>query len=78
MYINKEVVYENVVMTVRGEMSPEEPEVHYDSDMSGYPGCSAEFEIEKIEVGGFDVTNMLDESVFEPIKQLVLEANDEQ
>ena len=73
-----EIVYKNVVMTVYGEMSPEEPEVSYDSDIGGYPGCSAEFEIEKIEVGGFDVTNMLDESVFEPIKQLVLEANDEQ
>lgn len=78
MYINREVVYDNVTMTVYGEMSPEEPEVRYDSDMSGYPGCSAEFEIEKIEVGGFDVTNILDKDVFEPIKQLVLEANDEQ
>ena len=78
MYINREIVYDNVTMTVYGEMSPEEPEVRYDSDISGYPGCSAEFEIEKIEVCGFDVTNMLDESVFEPIKQLVLEANNEQ
>lgn len=78
MYINREVVYDNVTMTVYGEMSTEEPEVRYDSDMSGYPGCSAEFEIEKIEVGGFDVTNILDKDVFEPIKQLVLEASYEQ
>ena len=72
-----EIVYENVVMTVYGEMSPEETEVRYYSNMDGYPGCSAEFEIEKIEVGGVDVTNILDKDVFEPIKQLVLEANDE-
>jgi hypothetical protein len=39
--------------------SPAEPQVNYYSDGSGYPGCSEEFEIDTLTIGGVDVYELL-------------------
>ena len=44
-------------LIVTGDYQKEEKPVFYYKDGSGDPGCPAEFNIEKIECNGIDVTN---------------------
>lgn len=58
------IEYSGVEIIVVGEYTPEEQEVRYYSDGSGYPGAPAEFEIQKILYKGvdvFDIYENLDE-----------------
>ena len=56
-----------VDITVSGHYSPEEPMVMYDSDMAGYPGCPAEFNINSIQVNGTDITELVSDEIYEEI-----------
>ena len=56
-----------VDITVSGYYSPEEPMVMYYPNGSGYPGCSAEFEIASIQVNGTDITELVSDEVHEEI-----------
>lgn len=44
---------------------PEEPEVRYYPDGSGYPGCSEEFEITGITLNGVDASELLENQIDE-------------
>jgi hypothetical protein len=62
-----------VYITVSGIYSPEEPSEMYDSDMAGYPGSPAEFEIGSIQVNGKDITELVSDDIFEEIIEKVLD-----
>ena len=57
----------DVYLEVSGYYSQEEPMVMYDSDMSGYPGSSAEFEIISVSLNGTRITDLLSDEVYELI-----------
>lgn len=63
----------DVYLDVSGYYSPPEPMVMYYPDGSGYPGCSAEFEIEKVTVKGVDIYDLLSEHVKKVIAEEVIE-----
>jgi len=67
-----DIEYCDVVLFVTGCYSPAEARVDYYPDGSGYPGAPAEFEIDKIQCGGQDITNLLSGSQLDEIEQLIL------
>lgn len=71
--IETEICIYDVVLDVTGYYSPEEPMVMYDSNMDGYPGCAAEFEIESISLNGTRITDLISDYVYEQIIEKVLE-----
>ena len=60
-------------LVVTGDYLREEKPVFYYKDGSGDPGCPAEFDIEKVEIGGLDVTNTYSETELDRISDLALE-----
>ena len=71
--IEVEVTAGGVDITVSGYYSPEEPMVMYYEDGSGYPGCSAEFEIDSIQVNGTDITELVSDYMYNDIVEKVIE-----
>ena len=67
--IETEVNVYDVRLDVHGYYSPPEPMVMYYPDGSGYPGCSAEFDIETVTVEGVNIYELLSEHV----KQIIIE-----
>jgi len=67
-----DIEYCNVVLFVTGYYSPEEKRVMYNSDLSGYPGAPAEFDIDKIQCGRQDIMDLLSGSQLDEIEQLIL------
>ena len=59
----------DVYLDVSGYYSPPEPMVMYYPDGSGYPGCSAEFEISSVKLEGIVITDLLSDEVY----QLIIE-----
>lgn len=70
-----QIEYLNNTLIITGNYEEAEPQVMYDSDMGGYEGCSATFEILKIETEeGSDITNLIwHESDLEAIELLCLD-----
>jgi len=68
------IIFKGIDLVVRGYYSPEEAQVMYYSDGSGYPGCSAEFEIQEITLKNDD-TNLFEllEDYTEKIEELAIE-----
>ena len=60
-------------MVVTGDYQREEKPVFYYKDGSGDPGCPAEFNIEKIEVGGLNLTDAYTEKELDVISDMALE-----
>ena len=58
MKITETIYFDDRELTVTGYYTPEEPQVRYYTDGSGYPGSPSEFDIELIEVD--DVGDMTD------------------
>lgn len=71
--IETEVNVYDVNLEVSGYYSPEEPMVMYYGDGSGYPGSSADFEIETVTVEGVDIYDLLSEHVKQIIAEEVIE-----
>ena len=67
--IETEVNVYDVRLEVSGYYSPAEAMVMYYPDGSGYPGCSAEFDIETVTVEGVNIYELLSEHV----KQIIIE-----
>jgi hypothetical protein len=63
----------NVYLDVSGYYSPVEPMVMYYPDGSGYPGCSAEFEITSVSLNGTRITDLLSDEVYELIIEKSIE-----
>jgi hypothetical protein len=59
------------VLEVEGDYSPEEKEVTYYSDGSGYPGCAARFDVHDIMLGEYSLFEILYDSI-ETIEELVI------
>ena len=60
------------IIYVRVKQKEEKP-VFYYKDGSGDPGCPAEFDIEKVEIGGLNVTDSYNEKELERVSELALE-----
>ena len=71
--IETEVNVYDVRLEVSGYYSPAEPMVMYYSDMSGYPGCSAEFEISSVKLEGIVITDLLSDEVYKLIIEKSIE-----
>lgn len=70
--ITRKVPYKGVDFEVTFILTPEEPEVRYYPDGSGYPGASAEVEIHEIFHKGTDFTTFLEDKIDE-IETIILE-----
>ena len=57
----------DVYLDVSGYYSPPEPMVMYYADGSGYPGCSAEFEIISVSLNGTRITDLISDDVYNEI-----------
>ncbi len=69
-----EYVYlEGIGLEVYFEFSPEEQEVRYYNDGSGYPGCAASLEISEVLLKDVDIINLLSEKQLEEIEKLIRE-----
>jgi|TARA_R100001530_G_scaffold135631_2_gene113336 hypothetical protein len=67
------------LLFITGEYEPEEPEVRYYPDGSGYPGTPSEFYINKVEWetvnGTIDITNLInslttEDRIYEELENL--------
>ena len=63
----------DVTLTVSGDYEPEEPRELYDSNMEGYPGAPADFELESVQLEGIDITTLIDGDVIDLIVEQVIE-----
>lgn len=60
-------------VTVSGTYHPEEPKIYYDSNLEGYPGSYAEFELESVQVDGTEIIDLISDAIFDEIIDKVLE-----
>ena len=68
-----EITYLDVQLTIEGWFQPEEKEVLYDSNMEGYPGCSATFTIEKVLTeSGDDIFGIFYDGQLDELKEMCL------
>ena len=58
--MTEEITYDGVTFDVEFDYQPEEAEVTYDSNGTGYPGCAESIDIYKISHKGTDFTLFLD------------------
>jgi len=65
-----DIIYRGITLVVSGDYSPEEPEVRYYPDGSGYPGCGAEFSINTIFVDETDIIDLFSEEQIEQIRDM--------
>jgi len=63
----------DVTQTVSGDYEPEEPRELYDSNMEGYPGAGAEFEIESVGLEGIEISQTISDEVYNQIIEQVIE-----
>jgi hypothetical protein len=68
-----EVTYRGVKLLVEGTYTPPEEQVMYYADGSGYPGSSADFDINAVFVQDTDIYELLSVMDLEEIVELVLE-----
>lgn len=62
-----------VYLTVSGDYYPGEPSQMYDGNMEGYPGSSAEFELQSVQVDGTEIIDIISDEVYEEIIDKVIE-----
>jgi hypothetical protein len=74
-----EINYLGVPLSIEGNYYAEEAQVMYFSDMSGYPGSPAEFEILKITVpdSDVDIWELFSQKQIDEITNLVIEKTEE-
>ena len=71
--IETDVNIYDITLTVSGDYEAEEPRELYDSNMEGYPGSGAEFDIQSIELEGINIIDLLSDIVIELIREKVIE-----
>lgn len=55
------IKYRGLELDVEFDYQPEEPEVRYYPDGSGYPGCAEEIDVYKVSLNGTDITELFDD-----------------
>jgi len=71
--ITSTVVISDVYLEVTGYYYPEEQEERYDGNMEGYPGASASFEIETVNVEEINILNLISDEVYNEIIDKIIE-----
>lgn len=70
--------YCGVDFEVQYDYYPEEKEVRYYADGSGYPGCPESFEFISITIGGVDVMELCEEhDLFEKLEDKIRSRRDD-
>jgi hypothetical protein len=72
-YIEMGIYVEGIYLVVNGNYYSEEEPIMYDSNMEGYPGCSAEFELQSALVENTDIVDLISDEIFGKIIQEVIE-----
>ena len=62
-----------VYIIVSGYYYPDEDAIMYDSNMGGYPGCAAEFELQSVRVNGTEIIDLISDAIYDEIIEKVLE-----
>lgn len=62
-----------VYLTVSGYYYPGEDAIMYDSNMEGYPGNYAEFELQSVQVDGTEIIDIISDAIFDEIVEKVIE-----
>jgi hypothetical protein len=70
------VDYKGLNLDVYFDWTPEEPMVMYYKDGSGYPGSPEEFNINKVELQGIDITELVLDQ-FDEIEDAIQEQGDQ-
>lgn len=70
-----QINYKGIDLLISGYYTEKEQEIMYDSNFEGYPGCSAEFEIQTIKLldSDVDIFNFLEDDL-DDIVELCIEA----
>ena len=58
--MEKTINYRGLELEVEFDYQPEEPEVRYYPDGSGYPGSAEEITVSKVSLNGTDITELFD------------------
>jgi hypothetical protein len=69
------ITYKKIDFDVEYNYIPGERPVYYDSNGEGYPGCAPEVEITLIEIGGQDVSDLLEEKHWDEIEELIADGH---
>jgi hypothetical protein len=64
---------QNIYLEVSGTYHPEEPAEMYDSNMEGYPGYPAEFELQSVKVEGIEIIDLISDAIYDEIIDKVIE-----
>jgi len=67
------IIFCGIELTVSGTYTPEEPQVRYYDDMSGYPGASSEFDINSVQINGVEINDILSEDQFDEIAEICIQ-----
>ena len=67
-----DIEYRDVILFVDGWYSPEEIQMTYTLDGSGYPGAPSEFEIYSVKCCNQNIIELLDEDQLREIEILIL------
>jgi len=68
-----ELVLYTVPLQVVGEFTPKEEMVMYYSDLSGYPGAPAEFEIEDVFLNGISIYDLMGDIALESLGDMAID-----
>jgi len=72
-----EITYLDTPLTIKGNYQKAEKEERYSSNLDGYIGCDAEFEIIEVWADGCNITKIFLDTQFEDIRELVLNSIEE-
>jgi len=67
------ITVSEVYLTVSGTYYPEEPEERYDNNMSGTPISYAEFELTSVKIEDVEIIDIISDSIFDSIVEMVIE-----
>jgi hypothetical protein len=67
------ITVSEIYLTVSGIYHPEEPKEMYDGNMEGYPGSYAEFELTSVKVEDVEIIDIISDSIFDSIVEMVIE-----
>ena len=75
--MKQSIIYKGIELEVSFDYQPEEPEVRYDSNMEGYPGCPESINLTAIEHNGENFSEFFEDLQDEIIEILFEERNED-
>jgi len=69
--MTEDIIYREIDLTVFYDYQPYEPPEYYDTNGTGYPGCSASIDINDVEHKGESIIELLDGAQLNDIEELL-------